>query len=75
MSYSVRKVTDDIVYIVDNDDGMSVTNMAEHVVFEVNKHYPNRRIVYKDTEGHWDELLHEHGVFKGFKYLDVRINL
>lgn len=75
MSYTIRKVTDQIVYIIDNDDGMSVTNMAERVVEEINKTHPNRRIVYKDTEGHWDELLHRNGVFEGFKYLNEKINL
>lgn len=67
---NVLAVTDEYLYIEDMNDGaMSVTNDAEAVVAWANRLYPNRRIFAKDTEGCWDELLHENGVFKGFKWL------
>jgi hypothetical protein len=47
-----------IVWIVDMDE--------ECVVAEVNALYPGFRIIYRDTEGQWDELLHEGGKFHGF---------
>lgn len=70
MSYEIHKVSDEIVHIIDIDDGgISVTNDAENVVAEVNNRYPNRRIIYRDSMGNWDELVHENGVFKSFKIL------
>jgi len=70
-SYSVDRVTSDpvlgkMVFIVDNDVGMSVTNDAENVVVDVLRTYPNHRIIYRDTMGQWDELLHHNGQFAGF---------
>jgi hypothetical protein len=65
----VLKVTDDFIYLADENDGaMSITNDAEAVVMWANKLYPNRRIIYRDTEGYWDELVHEDGVFKHFEF-------
>ena len=58
--------TRQMVFIIDNDVGMSVTNDAENVVEVINARYPGYRIIYRDTEFRWDELLHESGVFKGF---------
>lgn len=66
MSYKIVKVTPRAVHLIDLDDGMSVTNDAENVVAEVFNAYPNRRIVYRDTMGCWDELVHNHGIFTGF---------
>lgn len=45
---------------------MTVTNDAEAVVREVVAIHGEKRIAYRDTEGQWDELQHERGVFKGF---------
>lgn len=65
--YSVVKVTDDTVWIADDNDGsLSVTNDAESVCRELHAFYGDRRFVYRDTDGKWDELLHEQGVFKDF---------
>lgn len=61
---------DPVVWIVDdaNDNpfAMSVTNDAEAVCAACHAQYPNHRIIYRDTEGKWDELVHEAGVFKRF---------
>jgi hypothetical protein len=51
---------------VDNDVGMSVTNDAENVVADVLRQYPDHRIIYRDTMGQWDELVHFNGKFTGF---------
>ena len=55
-----------IVWIVDQDAGCSVTNAAESVCAYLNERYPGYRIIYRDTAGCWDELVHEAGVFSGF---------
>lgn len=70
MSYRIVKVTPRVVQLVDLDDGVSVTNDAENVVLEVFNQYPNRRIVYRDTMGQWDELVHNNGVFTDFKHIN-----
>lgn len=70
MSYSVRNADHEkkIVYIIDNCDGRSVTNSAEDVIYNLNIQYPGFRVIYRDTEGCWDELVHDFdGTFVGFK--------
>jgi hypothetical protein len=64
--FTITGVGDDRVYIEDNDGPMSVTNDAEAVVAFVNALHPEKRIVYRDTMGQWDELLHTNGRFDGF---------
>jgi len=75
MSYSIAKITPAVVYIIDNDDGMSVTNSAERVCEQLAVQYPGKRIVYRDTEGQWDELVHQNGRFLDFKFLDEKVIL
>ncbi len=59
-----------MVWIVDDfqegSPSLSVTNDAEAVCKAVHAKYPNHRIIYCDTDGKWDELLHNAGVFKGY---------
>jgi hypothetical protein len=47
---------------------MSVTNDAEYVVAEVVKQCGNKtaRVIYRDSDGRWDELVHDNGVFVRF---------
>lgn len=68
-NFSYYNITDDTVYIIDesNGDTMTVTNDAENVVAFLNEQYPNKRIVYCDTDGHWDELVHTNGNFVMFE--------
>lgn len=70
-SYTVDRVTSNsvlgkMVFIVDNDVGVTITNDAENVVKDVLAKYPNHRIIYRDTDSNWDELLHWNGAFTGF---------
>ena len=64
--YSIAKVSPEIVWIVDLDAEKSVTNDAERVCEDLHYRYPGRRIIYRDTSGDWDELVHDAGVFRGF---------
>ncbi len=65
--YRYEKATDHDVFIVDlNRGGKSVTNDAEQVTAEVAHNFPGRRIFYRDSEGQWDELIHDRGKFTGF---------
>jgi len=65
-TFEVVKVTDDIVWIRDLDRECSITNDAERVCDELAIEYGERRIIYRDTDGSWDELVHEHGRFLAF---------
>lgn len=65
--FEIVRFCSDRIYIADKNDGaMSITNDAEAVVAWINERWPGKRIVYRDTEGRWDELKHEDGIFKGF---------
>ena len=64
-TYHINHV-EKMVYLIDHDDGMSITNDAEAVVQTTNELYPGYRIVYMDTMGNWDELVHNDGVFDRF---------
>lgn len=64
-----HRVIDGVHYVVDLDQGMSVTNDAEAVVEAVLATDPRPtkgRIVYRDTDGRWDELVHDGKKFTGF---------
>ena len=64
--YIIDHVTEEKVFIIDENGPVSVTNDAEAVVqFEASR-YPGRRIIYKDSMEQWDELAHENGEFTGF---------
>jgi hypothetical protein len=66
--YSVRKVTVDKVFIVDENTGMlSVTNDAEHVCAELFEKFGPKHFLYRDTDGRWDELIHTAGIFDSFR--------
>jgi len=47
-------------------DCRSVTNDAEAVVAALVADYGDRRIIYKDSMGRWDELVHRGPVFTGY---------
>ena len=55
--YDIVRIEYDRVFIIDLDLGnKSVTNDAEYVYCELQKCWPNRRIVYRDSIGNWDEI-------------------
>lgn len=66
----------DAVFIIDNGGRKSVTNDAERVCEEVvhlldRAEFPTTtRIFYCDSDSRWDELEHEHGVFRCFRPID-----
>lgn len=77
-TYRVVEVSDEIVFIEDlanQTQSKSVTNDAEAVVAQLNEQYPHKRIVYKDTMGSWDELVHVHGLFVYFSPYSERVPL
>lgn len=66
--YRVVDQTDEAVFIEDlNRGNMSITNDAEAVVENLLHVYGiTRRIIYKDSEGRWDELVHDGDKFVDF---------
>lgn len=67
--FVITRQMDEWVVIEDlgRPETRSVTNAAELVVEWLNKLFPGRRILYKDTDGSWAELKHEGGRFVGFR--------
>jgi len=58
-SYQYTITLDDVLVIMDNDRGMSVTNNMENVLNEIQNmegktFAANQMIIYKDTSGQWD---------------------
>lgn len=65
--YRYAKVLPQMVWIIDlNDGAMSVTNDAEAVCLQVYADLGDVRIIYRDSAGNWDELVHADGRFVGF---------
>lgn len=59
-------LVDNVVYLADANDGsVSITNDAENVAEHYGKN--GHRIVYKDTMGVVDEIVHENGIFIDWK--------
>lgn len=62
-----------VVRVIDLDDGhCSVTNAAERVVGSVLRLLPQSRalpIIYRDSGGSWDQLLHDGARFVDFGML------
>jgi len=65
-TYEVVDVTKDKIFIIDLDLGKTITNNAEAIVAKLHRYFPNRRIIYRDTDRKWDELKHTDGQFTGF---------
>lgn len=68
-SFDVKLVSVEkqIVFIVDLNGDKSVTNDAEAVVAKLHSVFPGYRIVYRDTQNDWDELVHRNGTFVTFR--------
>jgi hypothetical protein len=66
-------VEGEFICVVDLDVGRSVTNDAENVVADLARIVPgglkDKRIIYRDSEGTWDEMLLMGGEFAGFRFL------
>lgn len=69
--YVGRSPDGTILFLKDGDGRMSMTNDAEAVVRLWHDQAPGLRVVYKDTNGAWDEMVHDfNGRFLKFKPYD-----
>lgn len=68
-AYTIVKVQDDMVWITDDCllGRLSVTNDAEVVCKTIHESHGNKRIIYRDSEGEWDELAHDEGRFTHYR--------
>lgn len=61
-----------MIFIADDDGPLSITNAAEQVCAEAavededGTSIAAYRLFYKDSEGNWDELVHDKGRFIAF---------
>lgn len=68
--YSIVADQPGVLAIVDADNGRrSITNDAAVVVRELMPNLSDKRLIYRDTDGRWDEILHAAGEFVGFKHI------
>lgn len=66
-NFTIVEVTDAFVALVDDDTGASVTNDATAVVaYLLSEYGTERRLIYRDSMGRWDELRHDGKRFVGF---------
>lgn len=58
--------TEDSVFLIDLDipGHPSATNDAEAICHAYGSE--GKRIIYRDSEGNWDEMVHDNGVFNHF---------
>lgn len=60
-----------VIYLSDMCDShpgaLSMTNDAERVCKWAAIEWPTHRVMYRDTDDRWDEMVHTKGVFNGFK--------
>ena len=66
-SFTVVYENKEAVFIVDDNHGLSITNDAEAVCRKLLTSKGNKRIIYRDTDGQWDELWHNSFIFTGFQ--------
>jgi hypothetical protein len=73
-------LVDNVVRVVDYDGHRSVTNAAEDVVDKILARWADVRadriggpipIIYRDSSGRWDQLLHDGRQFTGFRALNA----
>lgn len=73
--YSAEIVNGVLVIIDQNKGRRSVTNNAETVLMECKNKFGDEMpsiAIYRDSDGDWDGLRHESGVFQNFYFLDTR---
>jgi len=58
--------TPEVLVIRDLKTGQSITNDAQHVLNRLTALLNGRRLLYYDSDGHLDEILHRDGFFAGF---------
>ena len=73
IGYYAERITDDAIYLIDTGEDCSVTNCAEGVIDDLaqarllrNEQGEMRRVIYRDSTRHWDELKHDGRIFQGF---------
>lgn len=67
-TYAVVANQERVFAIVDQDGGgRSITNDADAVIREIADRIVGKRLIYRDTDGRWDEICHLDGRFTGFK--------
>lgn len=56
--YDIVGVLHDRVFIIDlNLPGTrSITNNADEIYWDIQKLWPKKRLIYRDTMGRWDEI-------------------
>lgn len=67
--FSVARVMEGTIYLTDSDNPgtVSMTNDAESVCRWAHSQYPGKRVMYRDSDGVWDQMVHVDGIFMKFQ--------
>lgn len=68
-SFQIVKKTDTIILLQDiGNNSRTITNDDDKVINVLSQHFnlKNKRVFYKDSDGRFDELVHESNQFSGF---------
>lgn len=69
------QIDGDYLVIIDQDGPVSVTNDVEAVIADLVEEGVNvdsKRVLYRDSEGLWDQILTTEGRFHDFRILTAR---
>jgi hypothetical protein len=67
--YEIIALSKEAVYIIDlNNGGRSVTNDADNVYKEIQRGWPSKRVIYRDSMGRWDEIAMRDGAIVFLPY-------
>lgn len=74
--------TDPSVMSITNDAEAVIADLEQQKLLSVKTAFEStdglfmlpspRRVIYKDTEGRWDELVHRFGEFKNYKFIGAK---
>jgi hypothetical protein len=65
-SFGVGADTDTKTFLIDLDSGVTITNDAENLCEFMHYAHPGKRVIYRDTDGLWNELVHVDGKFSNY---------
>lgn len=65
-TFHIADFNDQFVFLHDLDGPRSITNDAQAITSFCHLFFPGCRVIYRDTQGEWAELVHTQGKFTGY---------
>jgi hypothetical protein len=67
-TFAISGFAPDKVFIVDLDGFRPIHEDATNVARFLHITHPGKRIIYRDQDGEWGEMIHNAGTFLGFEF-------